>query len=294
MINVSFFSYKGGSGRTSLLFNTLPYLANELNATNREPIIVIDLDIDSKGFSYLIDRTSLFNSIQVLRGGDSIGFRSRETDIGKHPFFKGLVPIGYDIGLPREASRSVLFVSAKATTETNKYLSNSDNFDAANVSLRDLNRMCQDLNCKAIVMDAPAGEQVACKAALSISKKIVTVMRITRQFRLGTYDFLREKNSDFSNKEFIITPNVVPREGNRSYIIEQFMDEICKRTGECLVGNNKLNLDMLADGMNGINEVNLFKFEEKSLYKEKQIRELLDDEKEASEKYHKLAKEIAL
>ena len=48
MKKITFFSFKGGSGRTSLLYNTLPFLANELKASPEEPIVVIDLDIDSK------------------------------------------------------------------------------------------------------------------------------------------------------------------------------------------------------------------------------------------------------
>ena len=44
MLQVSFFSYKGGAGRTSMLFNTASYLADELGATPDEPIVIIDLD----------------------------------------------------------------------------------------------------------------------------------------------------------------------------------------------------------------------------------------------------------
>ena len=68
MVNISFFSYKGGAGRTSLLFNTLPFLAENLRATEKEPIVVIDLHLDSNGLSYIVEKASRINSIQVLRG----------------------------------------------------------------------------------------------------------------------------------------------------------------------------------------------------------------------------------
>ena len=42
----------------------------------------------------------------------------------------------------------------------------------------------------------------------------------------------------------------------------------------------------------GINEVRLFKFEEKNLFKEKQSRELSMDEEEAIKKYQILAGEL--
>ena len=54
MKTISFFSYKGGAGRSSILYNTISFLAKELNATSEHPIVVMDLDIDSKGLSYLL------------------------------------------------------------------------------------------------------------------------------------------------------------------------------------------------------------------------------------------------
>ena len=191
MINISFFSYKGGAGRTSLLFNTLPFLAQKLNATEQEPIIVLDLDLDSKGLSYLVEKASDINSVQVLRGDSSIGFRYA-GDIKDHPFFSKLVPIGVLVGLPVNLDRSILCVTAHSHEGTN-YLSETNNYDARNVSLSALNRLCRSFHCKAIVMDTPAGNQLAGECALSISSKIVTVMRITRQFRKGTEEFLKRK-----------------------------------------------------------------------------------------------------
>lgn len=292
MINISFFSYKGGAGRTSLLYNTLPFIAKELGATNREPIVVVDLDIDSKGLSYLLNAKSSINAIQVLRGDNSIGFRSTEPDIGKHPFFKELTYIGHDIGLPREDNKSVIFISAHCTNDDNRYLNNSDNFDASNISLKLLNRLCQNLNCKAIIMDTPAGEQLAGKAALAISKKIVTTMRITKQFRDGTYEFLSEKSQNCTGKEFILVPNVVPNTEGTEYNIDDYMQEIKARAQQSVSASNKLNLVLLDDKNPGINEVKLFKFEEKNLYKESQTRKLLADECEALQKYQLLAKEL--
>ena len=242
MINISFFSYKGGAGRTSLLYNVLPYLVEELNATPREPIVVIDLDIDSKGLSYLLEADSEYNTIQVLRGEESIGFYTNENDIGKHPFFKNLAPIGSKIGLPGDQNKAVLFISANSTSEDNKYLNNGTNFDSSNISLKSLNRLCQDMNCKAIVMDTPAGEQLTSRVALSISKKVVTVMRITSQFRTGTYNFLNDVAHRYSGKEFIITPNAVPSFEGTIYDINERMSEIANRTSESISkSNNTIN-----------------------------------------------------
>ena len=290
MKNISFFSYKGGAGRTSLLFNTLPFLAQNLGATNTEPIIVLDLDIDSKGLSFLFPKKSAINTIQILKGDRSIGMNSRESDIRNHPFFKELIPIGYSVGLPRELDASILFASAHPTNDGNRFLGTTSNLDAPDISLEDVQGLCERYNCKAIVMDTPAGGQLSGQAALDISDKIVTVMRITKQFRDGTYEFLAEKSSRTCGIEYVVVPNVVPDDEGTDYVIDNFMDEISHRVSESVTTDNDINLSMI--NRNGINEVRLFKFEEKNLYKEQHARKLLEDEEIAIEKYKYLAGEL--
>lgn len=298
MINCSFFSYKGGAGRTSLLYNVLPYLVESMGATPKEPIIVVDFDIDSKGLSYLLHNPAFpapFNCIQVLRQDDSVNLDMDEDDIGKHTFFAGLEPVGAKIGLDRSLDRSVLFLTAHSTSKDNKYLGNLSNFDADNVSLRDFNQLCFDMGCKSIVMDCPAGFQLTGMKALGISQKIVTTMRITKQFRIGTYDFLSEKSKEYTGKEFIIVPNVVPKPENTGYEVSPIINEIASRTKETISDTNKCNLSMLTDGHLGINEVKVFKFEELNLkYEEVENgHKYTEDELEAIDSYKYLAKELS-
>lgn len=291
MINISFFSYKGGAGRTSLLFNTLPFLAENLKATEREPIIVLDLDLDSKGLSYLIDRKSGINAIQVLRGDSAIGFRQL-GDIKEHPFFSKLVPIGAAVGLHSSLDKSILLVTAHAK-EGAENLSENGNYDAQNLSLSTLNRICRNFNCKAIVMDTPAGNQISAECALSISQKIVMTMRITRQFRKGTEEFLREKSEEFAGKEYIIVPNAVPKTDGTCYNMQSIMTNIATLATNALGESGELNLTMLENGRTGVNEVNMFKFMEESLKKESLSRTLTEDEANAVEMYKLLAEELA-
>ncbi len=297
MINISFFSYKGGAGRTSLLFNTLPFLAQRLNATEQEPIIVLDLDLDSKGLSYLVDRSSAINSIQVLRGDSSIGFRY-VGDIRDHPFFSKLVPIGALVGLPVSLDRSILCVTAHSQEGAN-YLSETNNYDARNVDLRTLNRLCGKFHCKAIVMDTPTGNQLAGEQALSISSKIVTVMRITRQFRKGTEEFLKKKSqgTEFCGKEYIIVPNAVPSTEGTTFQMDSIMEDIRLSVKNSIGEKNIANLSLLENGNMGINEVNLFKFREENLKREIQRRKqsklpIADDEMKALKMYEFLAEEL--
>lgn len=288
MINISFFSYKGGAGRTSLLYNTLPFLAEKLNATETEPIIVIDLDIDSKGLSYLISRNSEINAIQVLRGEDVIGTRCN-APIHEHPFFKGLCPIGAAVGLPADKDRAILFISANS----NGFLGDQNNFNGSGISLNALNRLCNAYNCKAIVMDTPAGSQLSANCALSISNKIVTVMRITRQFRKGTGEFLREKTGKYAGKEFIITPNAVPDAKGTAFDINLIMQDITNIAVNSVSEDNTVNLTLLKDGRQGINEVNLFKFSEENLKLNSISRTLTADEEQAVAMYKVLAEELS-
>ena len=191
MLKVSFFSYKGGAGRTSMLYNTVSYLVDELQATPENPIVLIDLDIDSKGLSYLltndIDTSEKLNAIQVLKRANII----TDMFVTKDEFFRMMIPVGSLFGLPSNYNRAVLFV----TGHSNDTLNVSGNYDGANVDLNGFVRRLEKFGCKALVMDNPAGGQLSADVALRTSDKIVIVMRITKQFREGTEEFLRRKKN---------------------------------------------------------------------------------------------------
>lgn len=293
MVNVAFFSYKGGAGRTSLLFNTLPFIAEELNATENEPIIVMDLDLDSKGLSYLIDKESEINTIQILRGDQSIGYMQGGSP-NKEAFFQKLLPIGTMMGLDASKDKAVLFATAHEKLGAST-LTENGNYDAKklSVSLQMLKKYCMGFGCKAIIMDTPAGGQVEGQAALSLSTKIVTVMRITSQFRKGTEEFLHNKSKGLLNKEFIIVPNAVPENnGTLLYSIDTIMDRIKLSLSRAIEeSSNKINMKFV--DAKGINEVTRFKFVESCLKKEQAFSALSQDELSALESYKSLAKEIA-
>ncbi len=62
----TFYSYKGGSGRTTTLLNTTKHLAEILNASAEHPILLVDADLESAGLTYFFgcDKkfTARFNS----------------------------------------------------------------------------------------------------------------------------------------------------------------------------------------------------------------------------------------
>ncbi|MCH5147875.1 MAG: hypothetical protein J1G05_00745 [Clostridiales bacterium] len=293
MQKISFFSYKGGSGRTSMLYNTLPFLVKELGATKSEPIIVIDLDLDSKGLTYLFSRESRISAVEVLKDDDTkVKFdEDNASCVEEHSFFKLLAPVGQLLGLSPEENDAVLFISANSGSNIN--LNGLNNYDASSdVSLTWLNKICTRYRCKAIIMDTPAGDQLTGTLALGLSDKIITVLRITNQFQLGTYEFLQRASSRFVGLEFIIVPNAVPKLANTKYSIEKVMERIVNTT-TAQAGRNKVNFAMIKNGENGIGEVELFKFAETCLNKKEYDGEPLEaDETVARDKFKKLAREI--
>ena len=45
----TFFSYKGGAGRSTTCFNTVPFLVEHTDADAKHPILLMDTDIESAG-----------------------------------------------------------------------------------------------------------------------------------------------------------------------------------------------------------------------------------------------------
>lgn len=58
----TFYSYKGGSGRSTTLVNTLPHLIKELKADSEHPILVVDADLESAGITYFFESTRKFSN----------------------------------------------------------------------------------------------------------------------------------------------------------------------------------------------------------------------------------------
>lgn len=55
MKTITFFSYKGGAGRSSTTLNFAAQYAKKIKPTAQNPILLIDMDIDSAGITYLLD-----------------------------------------------------------------------------------------------------------------------------------------------------------------------------------------------------------------------------------------------
>lgn len=58
----TFYSYKGGSGRTTTAVNTVKHLADYLGASAKKPILLVDADLESAGLTYFLDCEKKFCS----------------------------------------------------------------------------------------------------------------------------------------------------------------------------------------------------------------------------------------
>ncbi len=57
---ITFYSYKGGSGRSTTAINTVRALAKKMGACAEKPILLIDADIESAGLTYFLGQENSF------------------------------------------------------------------------------------------------------------------------------------------------------------------------------------------------------------------------------------------
>ncbi len=315
MLTISYFSYKGGSGRSSLIYNTIPFLVNDLNASEEHPIIVVDLDADSAGLSYLLTEdkikenkqtdfltTNMLIDEKVNLFGKYLFRNSGSSNFKNFELYRMFLPVGAEFGLNHlQHDRSVLFVPVKPDKTISK-------FDGpANNKIGDFLSVCENYGASAVVFDMPAGGQIIGGEAFQQSDKILVCMRITKQHRMGTLDYLKEKMAGVS-AEFIPVFNVVPQEkiliDDKEFSLEEVRRNLkqelenLKLESEQLGASCKFNFKMLDYEYYGIPEVKRFKFIEGILYAIKnknknKDKSLSEDEEKAYESYEYLAKIIA-
>lgn len=58
----TFYSYKGGSGRSTTAINTVNHLIDRLKASPKKPILLIDADLESAGLTFFFGQEKKFNS----------------------------------------------------------------------------------------------------------------------------------------------------------------------------------------------------------------------------------------
>ncbi|MBE6772588.1 MAG: hypothetical protein E7544_00030 [Ruminococcaceae bacterium] len=295
---ISYFSYKGGAGRSTLAFNTIPILAKEhLHPTKDHPIIIIDTDLDSCGMSYLLgvdaDVKDDCCTQDLLKNG--LKTLGRPEFIWQHPNFKDLFAVGECFGCEKE---SILFLAAKDVKNVDEQSNYTDANNPFVEKLKNFIDICKYYKVPAVILDAAVGNNATANATNQVSNIVVCCMRPTIQFVNGTVRFLRtlEQGGSFDGrKKIVVVPNVIPQEevtvDNKKYpgyaitrINSQF-NELAENTQDITY-----NLDMLDESEFGIPAVKSFMWREGQLYTQ---QELNDNEKLALERYRKLAAVIS-
>ncbi len=309
MKTLAFFSYKGGSGRTSLIYNTIPFLVKKLGADEKHPIILVDMDLDSAGLSYILDvDTKTRMTTNKLISSDNASMLSRlKADVKMNPksldeldFYNLLAPVGFQFGLSYKeanANKSVLFVPAQPKTT-------GAGFDMPNNKcIYDFISICEGTGCKAVIFDLPAGNQVTGRQALQRCDTVLVCFRITKQHRRGTIEFLEDNLDTDGQQKYILVPNAVPdcrkkvKVAGGLFNFESVKEDTISKLQKAfadkgLDSKSQLITSMFEGEWYGVPEVGRFKLEEDILYRIKENlhdgEQLLEDEELAYKAYDKV------
>lgn len=302
MKTISFFSYKGGSGRSTLAYNIIPILAKEhIQPTSESPIIVVDTDVDSCGMSYLLkaeNQVTDTNCVQHLLGNP---FDTKVTkSIKEHPFLGQLIPVGNAYGY--DENDAILLLPAKDNKNIGKdaksNYAESGGFSFME-SLKTFLEVCdRRYDIPAVIFDSSVGNTALANISNEASTIIVCVMRPTTQFVNGTRRFLLGVENDEKmlsrGKNIIIVPNVIPRNevvinGQRYPDAAKSKIKIDFETEFKDSITHNYHFDLLDNDEFGIPAVNRFMWIEDALYTKKDLDE---DEKDVLQRYRKLARLI--
>lgn len=290
MKTVTFYSYKGGAGRSSTTLNTLPYLVKSLKASASAPILVLDMDLDSAGMTYLLGLDIHFKGrydVKSFLMGDETWSENSVGSLASHEFYQKFVPVGEILGVDNEA---VMFLGV----DDAKPVDNNQMDGTKEGVFNKLSRFCRKNGVKAVVIDSSAGDQFSALLSTSAANDIVCCMRPTMQFRIGTFNYLHRLSEKTSEKRIILLPTVVPNadkeiDGEMQRL--KAINNIAERVEDLSIDD--VCMDFVNEECFGINEVERFKWKEGVLYKIGQESSLSADEKMATTRYEKLANVIA-
>lgn len=211
---ISYFSYKGGAGRSTLAYNTIPLLVrNHLCPTKEHPVIVVDMDIDSCGMSLLLgikdsDVADDACVQAILENGCDMAVADT---ISQHETMKKLIPVGNKFGY--HDNDAVLFLPAKINKNVNSDGASNygDSGNPFKQSTDQFVEICEEYDVSAIILDSASGSQATANVANEMADVVVCCMRPTIQFVNGTLRYL-DKPPVSGRKTFVLVPNVVPQE----------------------------------------------------------------------------------
>lgn len=291
---ISCFSYKGGAGRSTLALNTIPFLADELNANPKNPLVVVDMDIDSCGLTYLFEADVTngvnYHTVQSLFGKNGNIPPALSDDIEDHLLFNGLIPVGQFF---HRDPKSILFLPAAPGVSLGEF---GNSYEGTSQYVKEFIEVCKDFDVAGVFLDSAVGDQLTAQWSNSISKYIICCLRPTKQFRDGTKRFFEKFDEKYANKKVIVVPNVVPTEElvvNSHKYPEHAKKEIIKNFNINISKDvNAYIMDLVEDAIFGVPKIDRFMWQEgilDNLAKD----ELTICENQALKQYRKIASIIA-
>lgn len=314
MAVISFFSYKGGSGRTTTTLNTLYYLIRKVRPTPEHPLIIIDADSESYGMSLLLkdkdQKSDVNKSLQAVGLGAQQNTFVSNGDPANWTTYRNLVGYFTPVGnyfTNDVADDAVLLLSSDVTPSAvkeawNETFSMNKLEQKTTGNLSAMLDVMNDCNCT-VVFDTPSGTQDLAAFALDNSDIVVCCMRPSVQFERGTRQcfgpLFDSWKASGNTKSIVFCPSAVPYkktviDGNSypeyyvSTTFNTFYTEMQTKANDTH-GIVNIVWDMRDGEVPGIPEVERFKWQECCLEK---VAGDGDGEKLAKEKYEKLAKII--
>lgn len=300
---ISCFSYKGGAGRSTLAINVTSFLAEMLGATEERPFVLVDMDIDSCGLTYLFnlhkDERIVQDSVQRWFNPKNPNMpqvdEEEEEDIESaldHSMLKYLFPVGDYFGFK---PRAILCLPANPGDT----MGSDSNFDAAqSSSVNFFKKMCKSFTC-GVLFDSAVGNQLTANWSNSCAGYILCCMRPTKQFREGTNRFFDVYDTKAHGKKIIVVPNVVPTdplsladEAGKVHQYPSFAKECIRQDflDNATRKNNTYFLDLLEGDKFGVPKIDRFMWQEGVL---RRASELSDIEHVALDRYREIAAIIA-
>jgi len=286
-----------------MLFMKISITANHIRPTSESPMIVIDTDVDSCGMSYLVKaekQVTHTNCIQHLLG-NPFDVRGGRKSLKSNPFISQLIPVGNAYGY--EDNEAILLLPAMDNKNIGKDAKNNYAETSGHSfmkSLQDFLEFCADCDVPAVIFDSSVGNTALANISNEAANIIICVMRPTTQFVNGTRRYLLGVENDekmlSGDKHIVLVPNVIPQEEvsiNGLRYPDAAMSKICNDFPEDFQSHssNTYHFDMLDRNEFGIPAVKRFMWIEDALYT-KPKGELNDNEKQALERYRKLAQII--
>lgn len=279
---ISFYSYKGGSGRSVCAANTVGFIAELLGATPDAPLLIMDMDVDSAGLTNVLSDTQVFEekgisvlnllngNLQLTSNYEISKFKCALEDvsqrvIGNSASVKSVLLLGNVLGGRSKPLEPRIIGQIKRRLSDNIF------------------------NFSAIVLDSAAGRQPAALMAHMISDVTVYCCRLSSQHLIGTRFQLQYHRSQVKKQtgEFpkvIVVPVAVPLPSTNKALRK--MEDHAKEDLQLL----EKNLDATIIKM-GVPEVQSLKWIE-SVLRTKSPRNLMEDEKTAISVYGTLAQSI--